>query len=463
MDRAAGLRRGGVIEAYDTLTRDEDLGKTGVLLLSGGDMWTGPYETTVLEGEPMVAAFNVLGYSAAAVGNHEFDFGTRVLEKRMNEARFPFLAANLREAASGTSPPWARPSTVVKSGGLTIGLVGLTHALASETTDPRHLVGLEFVPYEAALRAEVANLRKQNVDMVVALLHDRLDVARELVPVLRELGINIIAVGHAHRSNSFVDDGGTPGDPTDDVVACNAGAYLRSYCRIDITVNEGVLLDHRHEVKPIARPLDVEVENPEPRLVSIVEAARERSSKVGGELLTEAPEGMKREDQNLGQFIVDTWLAALPYAQVAITNAGGIRQDLDAGPVHVRDIVGVMPFNNYLLVVEMTGAELKTVLANPESIAAGVRYTYRETKGERTVQKLTDAEGRAIADNAKLKVVINDFMYRGGDRYTIREIDGEPEETAIDWREPVLRHLRSLGKNGQPLVHRADDRARKVP
>lgn len=462
LDRASGERKGGVVEAHKRFVELERLGDPSVALLSAGDMWTGPYETTVLEGTPMLQAMNVMGYRAVSIGNHEFDFGTKVLEKRSTEALFPFLAANLRDSATGALPTWVKPSTIIDVGGVKLGIIGLTNINSPETTDPRHLVGLEFKDYGPVLDDEVPKLHAAGAEHIMVLLHDRISAAHALLPKLKAHGIHLIGVGHAHEAGLFIDQNGTPADPSDDVIVCNAGPYLRSYCRIDFTFQGAAVVERNASIQQIASPIADGVMGLSPELEAIVVDTRKRAEKIGGELLAETKRPLTRKDLSLGQFVVDTWLEALPYAQVAITNAGGIRQDLPKGKIRFRDVVSVLPFNNFLLVVDISGAELKQALANTESVASGVRYTYRDTATGRIVLDMRGPDGKHIGEEDRVKVVINDFMYRGGDRYTFRTWDSEPEETAIDWREPVLRHLRGLARANTPLDRKADDRAKKV-
>lgn len=467
VDEGAKVQRGGVVALFDQLTRVEGYGPAaegrarGWLLLSSGDMWTGPYETTLLEGAPMLAAMNRMGYAAASVGNHDFDFGVRTLSAHAGTATFPLLAANLVESATGELPRWARPFVVLEAGGLKVGVVGLTNFDSPISSDPRHLTGLTFLPYVEALEQWIPRARAAGADEVVVLIHEELARAAELMPVLRRHRVRAAAFGHHHQAGSRVDDGGTA-DLDDDVAVCNAGAYLRSYCRVDLRLEQGRLAARDVRVTPVERPQGEAVPRPDAALVDLVARAEENAQKIGGEVLVESKRALQRGVSGaLGQLVVDTWLKALPYTQVAITNAGGLRQDLAAGPVRVRDVVSVLPFNNFLLVVDLTGAQLREVLANEESVAAGVRYTFTDGPGGRRISALTGADGKVIADDARLKVVINDFMYRGGDRYSIARHDAEPEETAIDWREPVLRALRELGKQGKALDRAPDDRARR--
>ncbi|HEY4221566.1 MAG TPA: bifunctional UDP-sugar hydrolase/5'-nucleotidase [Myxococcota bacterium] len=465
-DKPAGVDRGGVINLFDDLvTREGYDPKTaaahGFVLLSAGDMWTGPYESTVLEGAPMVAAMNRMGYRAAAVGNHEFDFGVRTISERAKSAQFPFLACNLVETATGTIVAWAKPFTIVDVDGLKLGIVGLTNVDSPVTADPRHMTGLKFLPYAASLDEWIPKARAAGADEIVVLIHESMSEEKALMPTFKKNHVRAVAMGHHHVQGTDVDDNGSA-DVDDDVVVCNAGAYMRSYCRIDLELDGKKLVSHAVNVKNVETPLGKKRAG-DPALNDVVAAAEKSADALGGEVLVENVKPLLRGPEGpLGQLVVDAWLEALPYAQLAITNAGGLRQDLAAGPVKMRDVVSVLPFNNFLLVVDMTGAQLKETLALPGAVVAGAKFTFSEDGDGRLVKSVVDKSGQAIRDDAKLKVVINDFMYRGGDHYRFQQWDPEPEETAIDWREPVLRKLRELGKQKKKLDLTADDRAVKI-
>jgi 2',3'-cyclic-nucleotide 2'-phosphodiesterase (5'-nucleotidase family) len=465
-DKTAGLLRGGVHSAAATIAAEGfAVGKPGWLLLSAGDMWTGPYETTVLEGAPMAAVMRELGYAAGAVGNHDFDFGQHAIAERRLESDFPFLGANLVDQATRRQPPWAQPYVVVdvhQDDGSTarVGVIGLSCFESPVTADVRNMVGLEFRPYDHALEEWLPRLEAEEPDVIVAVIHDSIARIEPLIPILRKHHVAAVAAGHEHRAGIVVDDNHTA-DADDDVVICNSGPYLRSMCRLDLSYVGGVLRRHAEKGLEVKAPLDAPAPPFNAAVKKILDDAEASAAQIGGEVLVESTQRLDRgRDGALGQFVVDAWLENLPYAQVAITNAGGVRQDIDAGPLRLRDIVSALPFNNYLLVVDMTGAELREVLANPESVVGGVTYAWHdEPGGARVVSAVFGKDGKPIADDAKLKVVVNDFMYRGGDRY--RFTDREPEETAVDWREPVFRTLRALKARGAKLVVTAEPRGRR--
>ena len=154
---------------------------------------------------------------------------------------------------------------------------------------------------------------------------------------------------------------------------------------------------------------------------------------------------MERKEDVLGQFIVSSWLRYFPKVDVSITNRGAIRQDLHKGDVRIRDVISILPFENSLIVVTITGKQLKEVLLKKESIAAGVMYQVeQDSDGNKMINQVLDKLGNPISDEQKVKLVINEFMYRGGDGYPFYEMDTTPELTSINWRTPVIEALQKL-------------------
>lgn len=467
-DKKAGIQRGGIHAIAHAFHGEGYTAEApSWLLLSSGDMWTGPYETTVLEGAPMTASMSHLGYNGAAVGNHEFDFGQRVVIERARTASFPFLAANLTETATGAVPAWAKPYVIVEQpvddgGTARVAVIGLACVESPITADVRNMVGLDFGDYQPALERVLPQVEAEHPDAIVVVAHDSITKIRPVLPLLRAHKVAVVAAGHEHKSSIFVDDNGTSATD-DDIVVCNPGPYLRSFCRVDVDYAGGRSVAHREKLMVVEHAVDAPAPAFDDALAKIVSDAEESASRIGGEVLINNEQKLTRgKDGTMGQLVVDAWLEALPYAQVALTNAGGIRQDIDAGPLRLRDVVSALPFNNYLLVVDMTGKELRSVLANPESIAAGVTWRYTtQPDGTRVVGAITTTAGKLVNDDDTFKVVINDFMFRGGDHYHF--VDVEPEETAVDWREPVFRYLRAEQARGHTLSRSAAPRSVEMP
>ena len=206
-----------------------------VLLVDAGDMFQGTLESNATEGASVVAAYNALGYAAAAVGNHEFDFGPAgpaatprtpaddprgALKARAAEARFPFLAANLVDAASGRAIEWTnvKPAVMVTAAGVRVGIIGVMTRGALTATIASNVGGLSVAPLAETIRKHAMALRAQGAAVVIVTAHaggrcssfDRpedlssCEPSSEIFTVARELPrglVDVIVAGHTHAAN----------------------------------------------------------------------------------------------------------------------------------------------------------------------------------------------------------------------------------------------------------------------
>src|SRR5262245_30695768 len=202
-----------------------------VLLVDSGDTFQGGVESNLSEGALVVDAYNAIGYAAEAIGNHDFDFGSvdspaarqlpgdarGALKARAAQARHPFLAANLIDAATSRPVEWpnVHPSAVVDAAGMKVGVIGVMTIDALRSTLAANVQGLRVAPLVPAITGEAAKLRAAGADVVIVAAHaggrcDRFDrpadlsscdpdseifeVARSLPPGL----VDVIAAGHTH-------------------------------------------------------------------------------------------------------------------------------------------------------------------------------------------------------------------------------------------------------------------------
>jgi len=447
--------QGGMAYLYGQLLGKEGYRPPSTLLLSAGDMWTGPYESTLLQGRPMVQVMNSMGYDAAALGNHDFDFGQEALARRGSEASYPILAANLYLAGTKTNPPYVKPWAISIVDGIKVGIVGLVTTETPFTTDVRNLSGMEFGGYADALRREVPAVRAAGAQVVVVVAHADLKDLRPLASVARALGVPLIIGGHRHVGALEVDGGASPAT-TDDVVLCNPGPYARSYCKIDLNLDPATLLlkSQKSSIEIVAGNIKKPNFAPHEGVNQVIADARMQAEARGAEVLADVPSGLRRGEpvHTMGYLVLDAWMQALPNADFAVTNMGGFRQDIEPGAVKLKDVISAMPFDNYLVIVDVTGAQLREVLENVQSLPGGMTAEVKvDQTGKRTVLRVLDRNGKPLEDAKSYRVIINDFMYRGGDRYRFREYDSEAEETAVHWRDPLLRLLRAYGKATQPV------------
>ncbi|HXH38247.1 MAG TPA: metallophosphatase, partial [Thermoanaerobaculia bacterium] len=157
-----------------------------VIVVDSGDLFQGTLESNVFEGEPVVKGYNALGYDAAAVGNHEFDFGPAgpdsvarlpgqdplgALKKNALLAKFPFLSANLTEKPTGKTPSWARRYTIIDANGVKIGIIGLSTPETPNVTTAANVAALAFGDPVAATVSAAKELRAAGADAIVVIAH----------------------------------------------------------------------------------------------------------------------------------------------------------------------------------------------------------------------------------------------------------------------------------------------------
>ena len=450
---------GGIENIAASLAGREKLNGTTAILVDNGDMWTGQTEATLLRGEPVVEAYNLLGFAAVNVANHEFDFGPDVLKLRVQQARFPFLGANIFQVGTDQHPEYIRPWTVVERSGVKVGILGLCYIDTPKTTLAKHVEDLEFRGYAATLAAELPKLRTAGAEVVVLLLHDEMSEAVKLFTERPDLKVDLVVAGQNHRKER-TDVNGIP--------VVNPGPFGRSYTRFDVAVDR----TSRRVVRVSDQTVDVtgEIEAPPfppPReMTAVVEAAKAKAKGMTaqrvGELGKPLPTGTF-EASPLGHFVVDSWLQAFPEADFAMVNHGGLRQSIASGPVTMGDLFSAMPFENNIRQVRLTGSQVKSQLAIDHPVVGGLTWSYREKDGKREIVTAVDRSGQELDDSATYAVLIIDFMYTGGDGFTFQQLDSNPIDSGISWREPLIRALRRAEASGRALMPVDGVRAIKVP
>lgn len=338
-------QRGHVIE---TARREAEAAGAVVVTLDAGDVRTGSLCSDRQRAEPDLEAMEAMGYDAMVVGNHEFDQPYAVLLEQQALVDFPILGANVLAAATGQ--PLLDPVTIIERGGLRVGVLGLvtTEAATGSTTgsDP----ALRFDdPFEVA-RRRVPELRGQ-VDVVVVLSHLGLAVDRRLA---REVpGIDAIIGGHSHDAlEAPVVEGRT--------AIAQAGGYGNAVGRVELEVAAGGgtrLVGGR--LLPVGRDLPAH-----PAVAAVLErfACRDATEVIVelAEPITRAPIAGLGTSSALSNVVADA-MRELAGADVAFTNRGGLRADLAAGPVTAAALHAALPFENTLVVVEATGADLVAI------------------------------------------------------------------------------------------------------
>lgn len=431
----------------------------GVLLVDGGDMFQGTLESNLGEGADVVRAYNQIGYSATAVGNHEFDYGPEgpqvtaksieddprgALKKRATEAKFPFLVANILDEKSGNRISWPNmpASTLVEIAGEKIGIVGTSTESTPFTTMPANFLGLKMAPAAAAIVTEAKALREQGAQIVVVAMHigskctdlghpnddASCDKQEELFKVLSDLppgSVDAIVAGHTHAAIAHR----LHGIPV--IESYSAG---RAFGRIDLRVspdghvtgaklytpqdlcpdNKDTCMPGNYEGKQVVADAAVQKIADE----ALAKAGERRKEKLGVTLAAPVLRSYDHESAE-GNLFCDLMLAATPSAQVALTNGGGLRADLPAGELTYGQLFEAMPFDNRFALVDVQGKHIrKLVSANLQKGGAimswgGLTAVARCDAGKLDV-KIT-VGGKPLDDAKPYKLVTSDFLASGGD------------------------------------------------
>lgn len=400
------------------------------LILSGGDMWTGHALSTVWEGESATSVMNTMGYDAAAIGNHDFDFGLDALRERADQAEFPFLSANLREKATGETPGFALPYFLTEINGIQVGLIGLTTTETKVDTHPSHVAGFDFLPYAEVLPDVAASAHGDGAELLLIIGHVCGNETRSLAPLAAELGILFIGGGHCHQEIN---------EELNGVQLVESGFFNRGYTRIDIlydTENNSLVDMKTTFVLNKAGPEDEEI-------ASLIESWREQTDDATWETIGYAESGIDRKSAEMAALILDPWLDAWSGADAALASSRYVQQDLFQGDITTGVIIGLLSTTNELVEVDITGAQLIETIEAHRPLMAGI------VAGESGYRF---SDGRVVDPDWMYRILVPEALYEGGDYFEFFKFDPDPTFTGIDWRQPTLDWIRSVGSNrGQPI------------
>ena len=401
------------------------------LLLSGGDLWTGPAISTWFQGASTVQVTNAMGYDAAAIGNHEFDFGQGILRTNKKAAKFPFLSANLIVKKTGKPPDYCLPYVIREVNGVRVAVIGLTTRQTPGIVVPDNITGLAFTDYDEALRRAVPQAFAEGAELPVVIAHVCPTELHTLIPVASELSIPLLAGGHCHPVIENIEEKG--------VRVIGPGAHWRAFAQVDITFDTAArkVLNTKAELVPIEYPLGANPLTPDPAIAAIVAEWSKKAEKALGEVIGYSKNGIER-GWPLFNLLMDSWLWAYPEADIAISNFGGFREAIPPGEMTRADIMATWPFKNEIVSVELTGKQVLENLLCCGGAVAGL--TYRQA-GDRVTATLKN--GRAVDPGSTYRVLVNSFMYAGGDRYLFQTQNPKGYNLGVQMQEPVIKWIQS--------------------
>jgi 2',3'-cyclic-nucleotide 2'-phosphodiesterase (5'-nucleotidase family) len=397
-----------------------------VLLVDAGDTFQGSSAACLSQGESIVKIMNSMDYDAMVAGNHDFGYGWQRLGELSEMADFPVLAANVCRPDGGEL---LELSTIKELGGVRIGIFGLTTPETLRKTHPRNVEGLVFDdPVQSAKK--MVEILRDKCDLLIALVHlpliDTEDCCARLAEEVE--GIDLIVSGHSHvpLENGMI---------VNDTYIVQSGEYGGNLGVVNIVFRNGVPEEIKASLyAPSWTEEGLKTDEEVGSLIAEIAKENEKNlSKVigrTGTLLNGEREQVRTGATNLGSLVAEAMLEATG-ADAAIMNGGGIRTSIEAGEITMRDILNVLPFNNYVILTEAKGYDIVQALEHGVSIypepsgrypqVAGIdfRFAPAEEPGSRLIG--VKIAGQELEPEKMYRIALNDFTAAGGDGYTMLE------------------------------------------
>ncbi|MHA1977676.1 MAG: bifunctional metallophosphatase/5'-nucleotidase [Candidatus Hodarchaeales archaeon] len=329
---------------------DPSIENSSFLLLSGGDQNTGPATATLSKGEAVIDVMNTMGFDAAAIGNHEFDFGVESMVKRKEQANFPLLSSNIFNVGTSDLANFTVPWVIQNHSGINVGIVGLTTRTTYTSAHPKYTSHFDFGDYEIALRANVPAAQAAGADLIVVLAHCTPNTLSQLATDVSDLGITAFLGGH----------GGTPTvEYVGDSIVAMAAHKSKQYVKLEISVNRSTK-DVLTSTGGLYDNIDAGV-TPDSDIQTLVDQWDAQIN--ASEVITYTSEDIfdSSGDSGIGALITDAFIYYFDYRfNFGFTNrGGGFRDYFRQGDITIADVVSVNPFENTLMTFNMTGEELE--------------------------------------------------------------------------------------------------------
>jgi len=455
-----------------------------VLLLDAGDTIQGtPIEFLHAKNpskgpDPMAEAMSALRYDAMSVGNHEFNFGLAVLRKAQKESSFPWLSSNTRNVSDGSA---AFPEYLVKTvAGIRIGILGLTTPNIPNWEPARNRPGLRWEdPVDAAKRLVPVLRGKEKCDFVVALIHsgpeidlktgkpDGSDDENRVAALSKVPGIDLLLTGHTHRRIPLTRLNGVP--------MIQPGRWGDVLARVDVTFETTGEKVTVADVSAALLPSDASVATD--AAIAAIAAPHDAVARAYMEEQVAVAEEdfpgarARLEDTALLDFVNDTMREATG-ADLSMTSLlPGRFEGFRKGPIKVRNVYTLYPYENTLVAIEIDGATLKACLEHAAEFYGSAAWedgrlvlkpkegmipynfdvvqgaTYRMDPTAPVGSRVKDlaSRGRPVQPADRFTLAVNAYRAQGSGGYTALRGAKVVKEIPDEIRELLIERLRKLG------------------
>ena len=476
--------------AYLATMFDEEIAAfqgSAFLFASGDNVGASPANSGLLEDMPTIDVENAWGLNATSYGNHEFDYGVPRLLAQQARAEFPFLGANIVDEQTGLNPDWVKGSEVFTFGNVRVGVIGIELENTPELVSAGATAGLNFLPAVQTIQQESEKLRQMGVKVQVVLIHEGSANGRnaidgipaiawdgpivDIVNSIQNTDVDVVLAGHTHRISNMkigrilVAEG------------LNAGA---SYSVVQMVVH-GQDVEWAGASTRVAKNLGVAQR---PDVQAIIDDANAQTAILRNQVIGTQQFDIRRAPTRLfesamGNLVADAMRLKYPGVDAALTNSGGLRADLLCQPpsageapceITWGEVFSVLPFGNRTVIETLTGAQLEQAFLNGFSPFCNVAIAtgrFPQVSGMRvtfacngTVPVVTgmwrtpDGMGGAhipIGPTDTVRIVTNDFMFGGGDGFTVLTQGTNVVQPGDDLMQVVINYIAANSPVG-PVV-----------
>jgi 2',3'-cyclic-nucleotide 2'-phosphodiesterase (5'-nucleotidase family) len=373
-------------------------------ILSSGDFWQGSADSNITRGRLVGEGMNMIGFEAMAIGNHEFDWGADVITSNAALSDFPFLGANIFDKRTGNLASFAEPYVLLEKQGVQVGVIGTIGSSLESSILASAVMDYDFVPYTQIVNDHAQTLRNQGADIIVLINHDG-QVESGVLP-----NVDAVFNGHTHRVESAI---------INQTPVMQAGAYGRAVAQVRFEYN---LLSHSIVSSTMTMHQNLTSLTPNTALNELYQTYLVNEINIIKNEVVGIANGNFNTSILARLAVLEMLSFGLLYdARVAFHNSGGVRASITSGTVTYGDIYRSFPFDNELMIVEVTGSELKTwlsynlvsygVLSNKTQFMDGSTINNTQIYKIISINYLTEKHWVSSDYPHNLETAINSFEY----------------------------------------------------
>lgn len=442
----------------------------GYLLIDSGDFFQGTPEGDLTKGDSVIECMNALGYTAAALGNHEYDLGEENIKRLSRFAKFPFLSANALTAKTKERVSYAKPYLIKEIDGAKVAVIGLNSSNMKNLVLPKNIAGLEFQREADALARAVEEVKREGAQVILVAAHVGIetpasppDIEGEKFLARTVGGIHLILGGHTHfgLQEPFQDEKNKTL-----IVHNQSGLTTVTRTMLRVWKKSGKIFCYNYKLIP----LDVEKIGEDPEVKKIVEHYQKKVGERLDVVIGESKMALVRknpalpEEAPVTETLLGNWqtdvMRKFAKTELAFHNIGGIRADLPEGKLTLRHMYLLSPFGNTVVTMELTGAQIKEILEHSISGRQGVLqvsgltmvFDKSKPEGERVV-KVT-LSGKPLEMKKYYKVATNSFVANGGDGYATFKFGRRKRDTFVTMLEIETEYV----KKNSPISAKIEGR-----